>query len=171
MTMRHLTAKIFAEEVGCDWLTPEWEAPSLGGGSGASLYCHSAATYEEQQMGFSNTTREEVETMVHRCSLVNWLGYFNFQMSSVKPPVNGSFRIVEVLRMLKGSTYFLLAFLVRIEASAACWMVDDLDTAVGVGIDSQNSPIHTRLVARYSRPRTPPSSPAPPGRASSHFTS
>lgn len=96
MTMRHLTAKIFAEEVGCDWVTPEWGAPSLGDGSGASLYCHSAATYEEQQRGFSNTTQEEAETMVRRCSLTNWLEYFNFKMSSVEPPANSSFRIVEV---------------------------------------------------------------------------
>lgn len=96
--MRHLTAKIFAEEVGCDWLTPEWGVPSLGDRSGGFLYCHSAATYEELRRGFSNATREEVDTMVHRCSLTNWLEYFNFEMSSVEPPVNGSFHVVEVLK-------------------------------------------------------------------------
>lgn len=96
MTMRHLTTKIFAEEVGCDWLIPEWGMPAVGDGSGASLYCHSAATYEEQQRGFDNTTREDLQAMVQRCSLTNWLEYFNFKMFSVEAPANSSFRIAEV---------------------------------------------------------------------------
>lgn len=96
MTMRHLTTKVFAEEVGCDWLTPEWGTPAVGDGSGASLYCHSAATYDEEQRGFANTTQEDVKALSQRCSLTNWLEYFNFKMSSVEAPANSSFRIVEV---------------------------------------------------------------------------
>lgn len=97
MTMRHLTTKVFAEEVGCDWLTPEWGMPVVGDGSGASLYCHSAATYDEQQRGLdNNTTQEGVKAMVHRCSLTNWLEYFNFKMSSVEAPASSSFRVIEV---------------------------------------------------------------------------
>lgn len=92
MTVRHLTTKMFAEEVGCDWLTPDW-----GDGSGASLYCHSAATHDEQQRGFDSTTQEGVKAVVQRCSLTNWLEYFNFKMSSVEVPANSSFRIIEVI--------------------------------------------------------------------------
>eukprot|EP00752_Nemacystus_decipiens_P017727 g15895.t1 len=95
MTMRHLTTKIFAEEVGCDWLIPEWGMPAVGDGSGGSLYCHSAATYEEQQRGFGNTTEEGVQAMVQRCSFTNWLEYFNLKMSSVEAPANASFLVVE----------------------------------------------------------------------------
>ncbi|CAM9765091.1 unnamed protein product, partial [Ectocarpus sp. 13 AM-2016] len=96
MTMRHLAAKIFAEEVGCDWLIPsQWGMPAAGGGSGASVYCHSAATYEEQRRGFGNATKDEAESMVHRCSVVNWPEYFNLNTSSVEPPTNCAFRVVE----------------------------------------------------------------------------
>lgn len=107
--MRHLTTKMFAEEVGCDWLTPEWGTLAVGDGSGASLYCHSAATYEEQERGFDNTTQEELNAMVRRCSLTNWLEYFNFKMSSVEAPANSSFRIVEVktLKMQQAKGHFM----------------------------------------------------------------
>ncbi|CAM9920162.1 unnamed protein product, partial [Hapterophycus canaliculatus] len=94
MTMRHLATKIFAEEVGCDWLTPDQGASGVTeGGSGASLYCHSAATYEQLEKGFKNATRDEVETMVQRCSLTNWTEYF--RMSSVELPANCTLRTVE----------------------------------------------------------------------------
>lgn len=95
--MRHLAAKIFAEEVGCDWQTPsQWGMPAAGDGSGASVYCHSAATHDEQRRGFGNATKDEAESMVHRCAVVNWPEYFNLNASSVEPPANCTFRVVEV---------------------------------------------------------------------------
>lgn len=109
MTMRHLMTQMYAEEVGCDWLTPEWGAPMVGDGSGASLYCHSAATYDEQRRWSNNNnndttttnsnkaiTQDEWTPVVRRCSLTNWLEFFNFKMSSVEPPVNCTYRVVEV---------------------------------------------------------------------------
>lgn len=94
MTMRHLAAWMFAEEVGCDWVVPNLGTP-LADGDGASLYCHTAATTGEEQRGF-NASAEEVEAIVHRCSVTNWLEYFNFKATAVELPVVDSFRVVEV---------------------------------------------------------------------------
>eukprot|EP00904_Undaria_pinnatifida_P013525 jgi/Undpi1/9302/HiC_scaffold_26.g11760.m1 len=96
MTMRHLAAWMFAEEVGCDWVLPNWGTTrDSADGDGASLYCHTAATTDEEQRGF-NASAEEVETILHRCSVTNWLEYFNFKATAVELPVADSFRVVEV---------------------------------------------------------------------------
>lgn len=89
--MRNLATKIFSAEVGCDWLTPSWGETD---GSGETVYCHSAATYEQRERGFKNATLDEVETMAHRCSVMNWMEYF--RMSSVEVPANSTLRTVEV---------------------------------------------------------------------------
>lgn len=96
MTMRHLAAWMFAEEVGCDWVLPNWGTTrDSADGDGTSLYCHTAATTDEEQRGF-NASAEEVETILHRCSVTNWLEYFNFKATAVELPVADSFRVVEV---------------------------------------------------------------------------
>ena len=94
MTMRHLAAWMFAEEVGCDWVVPNWDTRPADG-DGASLYCHTVATTDEEQRGF-NATAEGVEAIVHRCSVTNWLEYFNFEATAVELPVADSLRVVEV---------------------------------------------------------------------------
>lgn len=118
-TMRHLAAWIFAEDLGCDWVTPDWGIPPISAGEdhdgdkGASMYCHTAATYAEEQewQRMQNSSRGEImeghgqeqEWQEHiemnavgrRCSVVNWLDFFNLRSASVDLPANSSFRIVE----------------------------------------------------------------------------
>lgn len=100
MTMRHLAAWIFAEEVGCDWVVPNWGRP-LADGDGTSMYCHTAATTDEEQRGF-NATADGMEAIAHRCSVTNWLEYFNFKATAVELPVADSFRVVQVRGIVYG---------------------------------------------------------------------
>lgn len=100
-TMRHLATWMLAEEIGCDWVKPGWGTPRVAGTEGgASVYCHSAATSSEMQglgdIAGMNVSAGELDKMAHRCSLANWLEYFNLEGASVELPTNALFRVVEV---------------------------------------------------------------------------
>ncbi|CAN0267296.1 unnamed protein product [Laminaria digitata] len=60
--IRHIATWTFAEEVGCDWVTPHWDKKAVPGGNGAVLYCHRTATTAEMDLAKSN---KEMRAMRH----------------------------------------------------------------------------------------------------------
>lgn len=99
-TLRHVAAWVFAEEVGCDWLTPDWGIPKIDQ-HGTMVYCHTVAIPQEvedmkQKIATSNASAQELQAMVHRCSLTNWLDFFNLAEASVEPPEADSIKEIEV---------------------------------------------------------------------------
>lgn len=92
-TIRHLATWIFSREMGCDWATPDWGKKFVGqGNSTAVMYCHRTATTAEMD---PSKPKEELKAM-RRCSIVDWLSYFQFDVPSVGHPVDSKLRILEV---------------------------------------------------------------------------
>lgn len=94
ITIRHLTAWMYADELGCDWVTPDWGASKVDGeegGSTAVVYCHRTATAEE--MDRSKETKER--QAMRRCSMMDWLSYFQFGVPSVSLPEGEEFKIIQ----------------------------------------------------------------------------
>lgn len=94
-TIRLLASWVFAEEMGCDWVTPDWGKRHVDGGNGTSIgiwYCHTTATLQERA---SSTPDKKPE---HRpsCSVVDWLSYFQFGVSSVDMPEEGTTKRIGV---------------------------------------------------------------------------
>lgn len=86
-TIRHLAAWIYSEQMGCDWVTPDWGKKQVGGGNGtAVMYCHRTATTEEMDL---SKPAEELQSM-RRCSVIDWLSYFQFDVPSVSLPESGT---------------------------------------------------------------------------------
>eukprot|EP00752_Nemacystus_decipiens_P015660 g13975.t1 len=82
-TIRHLATWIYAEQMGCDWVTPDWGKEHVGpANETAEMYCHRAATSEEMDL---SKPRTELEAM-RRCSVVDWLSYFQFDAPSMELP-------------------------------------------------------------------------------------
>lgn len=80
-TMRHLATWIYAEQMGCDWVTPDWGKRHVSEGNGTTvMYCHRAATNQEMDLSKPST---ELQSM-RRCSVVDWLSYFQFNVPSVE---------------------------------------------------------------------------------------
>ncbi|CAN0194360.1 unnamed protein product, partial [Scytosiphon promiscuus] len=74
-TLRHLATWIFAEEMGCDWITPDWGRRKVPKGDGqAVMYCHSVVT-KDVLKSYKNATDAKT---TQRCSIVDWLAYFQF---------------------------------------------------------------------------------------------
>ena len=96
-TIRHFAAWIFAREMGCDWVTPEWSKKQWDRGNGTTLYCHRTATADE--MDWSKPRKDLQE--FRRCAVVDWLTYFQFGLPSVALPEGGEMMIIQVS---KGST-------------------------------------------------------------------
>lgn len=91
-TLRHLATWIFAEEMGCDWITPDWGRRKVSKGDGqAVMYCHSVVSKDELK-SYNNTTEAKA---TRRCSIVDWLSYFQFEKTSVNWPASG---LVKVLK-------------------------------------------------------------------------
>lgn len=91
-TIRHLASWIFSKQMGCDWVTPDWGKKPATQGNGTVVYCHRAATTEEME---NSKSREEQQAM-RRCSIVNWLSYFQFDVPSVALPEDEKLKFVEV---------------------------------------------------------------------------
>lgn len=92
-SIRHLASWMFAEEIGCDWVTPVWNKRSIDS-HGTTLYCHDTTTVAERtEIRLGN---EVFDPKTSRCALHNWLAYFGFDFNSVDRPTNGSFRVIEV---------------------------------------------------------------------------
>lgn len=91
--IRHVAAWMFAEEIGCDWVTPNWRKTSVDG-QGTAMYCHSFYTTADlTQIRLGNAVRDPNKV---RCMLHNWVAYFGFRSHSVTLPTNRTLKIVEV---------------------------------------------------------------------------
>lgn len=91
-TIRHLATWIFSEQMGCDWVTPDWGGVSPSQGNGSVVYCHRTATTEE----FAKATTREEQDKMRRCTIANWLSFFQFDVPSVPLPLGEKLKIVEV---------------------------------------------------------------------------
>ncbi|CAM9391985.1 unnamed protein product, partial [Scytosiphon promiscuus] len=91
--IRHVATWIFAEEMGCDWLTPEWGKNKGADADGSIKYCHAIVPLEERR---SPANTSGVPGMA-RCTVVNWLSYFQFGKSSASWPSGGSVRVISQL--------------------------------------------------------------------------
>lgn len=90
-TIRHLAAWIFAEEMGCDWVAPNWGGRRVTGGNGTEIYCHRTATFSE-----IDRSKRSVELQsLRRCSVVNWLEYFQFDVPSVSMPEGRKIKVIK----------------------------------------------------------------------------
>ena len=93
MTMRILSSWIFSKEMGCDWVTPEWNRRHVNGKNGTVLYCHRTATIAElKDPSVSPLTLDEN----NHCSVVDWLAYFQFNLPSVNLPKGEKIKAIEV---------------------------------------------------------------------------
>lgn len=82
---RHLAAWIYAEEIGCDWITPNfgYEEEGEAGPEGGTLYCHPSAAPEEfEGVANGHLAEQNLET----CEMVDWLRFFHFDAPSTPEP-------------------------------------------------------------------------------------
>lgn len=92
-TIRHLATWVYAEQMGCDWVTPDWGKARVAEGNGtAVMYCHRTATTQELDL---SKPAKELQAM-RRCSVVDWLSYFQFDVPSVEMPQAATFAYVQV---------------------------------------------------------------------------
>ena len=91
-TIRHLATWIFADEMGCDWVTPDWGKHHVDGGNGTVMYCHRTATTQEMDLSKPNVELQALR----RCSVIDWLAYFQFGVPSVKLPEGRELKTVPV---------------------------------------------------------------------------
>lgn len=94
-TIRHLATWIYAEQMGCDWVTPDWGKRRVAGqqGNGTEvMYCHRTATSQELDL---SRPLEELRA-VRRCAVVDWLSFFQFSVPSVDVPEGTTFEYIEV---------------------------------------------------------------------------
>lgn len=95
-TIRHLATWIYAEQMGCDWVTPDWGKKRVDQGNSTTgapvMYCHRAATTSELDL----TKPQEELKFMRRCTVVDWLSYFQFQEPSVPWPQDQKLRVVQV---------------------------------------------------------------------------
>lgn len=88
--IRHVATRIFAEEMGCDWLIPDWSKNKVPQADGSVRYCHAIVPLEERR---SPTNTSGVRGM-SRCTVVNWVSYFQFDKSSVSWPSSGTVKLI-----------------------------------------------------------------------------
>lgn len=92
-TIRHLATWIYAEQMGCDWVTPDWGKRRVGQGNGtAVMYCHRTATNLELDL---SKPLKELQA-VRRCSVIDWLSYFQFNIPSIQLPEGTTLKYIEV---------------------------------------------------------------------------
>lgn len=89
--IRYLSAWIFAEEMDCDWVTPDWGKRHVAGGNGSVVYCHRAATIQEAGMPLTKIQMQDQQ----RCAVVDWISYFQFGAPSVGLPRNGTAKVIQ----------------------------------------------------------------------------
>lgn len=90
-TIRHLATWIFAEEMGCDWVTPDWGKKHVDGGNGTVMYCHRTATTQEMDL-----TKPSAELQsLRRCAIIDWLAYFQFSVPSVTMPEGKEMKVIQ----------------------------------------------------------------------------
>ena len=90
-TIRHLATWVFSEEMGCDWVTPDWGRRRVSGGNGTVMYCHRTSTTQEINRP---KTQAEVQAS-RRCSVIDWLSYFQFDVPSVSLPEREEIKVIQ----------------------------------------------------------------------------
>ena len=97
-TIRHIAAWLYAKEVGCDWITPDFNQGNvtaiLQDDEAPRPYCHRT----EYIKGFNASAPLELGTEERRCARVTWLTFFHMDQLSILPQGNGRFKTVEVRR-------------------------------------------------------------------------
>lgn len=99
-TIRNFATWIFSKELDCDWMTPRWSGQKVNqGNSTATMYCHLTATLEEAKLARSNPDKLGAALRAtNRCSVVDWLSYFQFDVPSVTCPESTRLKIIQVSR-------------------------------------------------------------------------
>lgn len=90
-TIRHIATWVFAEDMGCDWVTPNWGKQHVDGGNGTVMYCHRTATTPELDLSKPN---KELQAL-RRCSVIDWLAYFQFDVPSVNFPWTETVKVIK----------------------------------------------------------------------------
>ena len=90
-SIRFFGSWILAEQLGCDWITPEM----VGGRNGTIEYCHPLA--HSEKMGHRVVPEaEEGMRPVESCSDVDWISYFQWGVASTSWPENGTNKVIKV---------------------------------------------------------------------------
>ena len=94
-TIRVLSSWILADEMGCDYVTPNWGGAKhvIGENGTTVLYCH--RTVDRQKLGLANRTPSTLMELSH-CTVVDWLSYFQFSVPSVPMPEGVKLKEVKV---------------------------------------------------------------------------
>lgn len=91
--IQQLGAWIFAEQMGCDLVSPDWRSRQLAPGEdSAALYCHTVATTRETQQALLRRKANDIR----HCTMINWPEYFKLDIPSVELPERRTFRVIEV---------------------------------------------------------------------------
>ena len=100
-TMKHLATWIFAEELGCDWVTPSWTSFSMTRKNETAAYCHWMT---------DKASRNASSVLEKPCVSVNWLAYFNLGVPSTDLPegITPKNVTVSLLRVVFGLTAALV---------------------------------------------------------------
>lgn len=92
-TMRILSSWILADEMGCDWVTPDWGRRRVVGDNGTTvLYCH--MTLDREEAGLANRSSSTLMELSH-CTVVDWLAYFQFSVPSVSLPEGANIKEIQ----------------------------------------------------------------------------
>lgn len=79
-SMRQLGAWMYAQEMGCTWITPYLKDLRFNKrNSETTVYCHPTATLAE----LDKDVKTPVVERVRRCEYVSWLEYFRFDLPSL----------------------------------------------------------------------------------------
>lgn len=93
-SIRLLATWMFAEEMNCDWITPESPRSSIDE-NGTSLYCHSLVTGAGHEPD-SLDQAFDLKSGSWRCEVTNWLRFFRYDAHGVDWEKNGTIRTIHV---------------------------------------------------------------------------
>lgn len=101
-TMRNFATWIFSEEMGCDWVTPVWSGRKMEHGNGTTtVYCHQTATVGKADLVNGDLAKYRAALRAtSRCTVIDWLLYFQFNVPSIAMPDTGVLKVVEVRRAM-----------------------------------------------------------------------
>lgn len=95
-TIRHITAWLYAKEMGCDWVAPDFNQGNvseiLQSDEVSRAYCHRT----QYVKGFNAHAPIELGTEERRCARVTWLRFFHMDQLSVLPSGYGRLKVVKV---------------------------------------------------------------------------
>lgn len=92
-TLRILSSWIFSAEMGCDWVTPDWGKRRVSAENGTVLYCHPVVTRGENALHSPEASALVVNA---RCTVVDWLAYFQLGVPSTSLPDEARIKRIEV---------------------------------------------------------------------------